>query len=176
MAAKTVTTMGYQIPTELARTEAITQGQAEHANPLRSVAIQLSRRGVMQAKVELVNTALMALVEELFQEDGDGVTANVDPDGWIKMPLPWGRDGYKQWGLRVSEMRALNHVMRTRSQMTNSPLFVYAVDFRRWYLGAGYTRRMALVYLRQVPVSLGEWRTSWRSVSSKWAGKNMGND
>lgn len=176
MAAKTVTTMGYQIPAELARTDAITQGQPQHANPLRSVAIQLSKRGVMQAKVELVNIALAALVEELFQEDADGWTANVDPDGWIKMPLPWGRDGYKQWGLRVSEMRALNHVMRTRSQMTNAPLFVYDVEFRRWYLGAGYTRRMALVYLRQVPVTLSEWRTAWRTKSSEWSGKNLGND
>jgi hypothetical protein len=166
--------MNYVIPAELERTEAIAATAPTRHTPLRQVAQKLTRRGVMAAKAELANTALLAFVEVLFDVDADQVYANIDPDGRIMIPAPFGRNGGLLWGLRRTEQRALSWLMRQRSEMQESPLFVYDAEFRQWFVGAGYTRRSALAYLRAFPVALAEWREAWTATRSTWANQNLG--
>jgi len=164
-----------RMPRELARTEAITQAQPERHTPLRAIAQKLSRRGVAAAKCELANSALLALVEVLHELDTDGSMPNVDGDGRILVPVPWGKLGYHHWGLRASEGRALNWLLRRRSEVENEPLFVFDGDTRQWLLGRKYeSRKHAIAYLRLCPVTLPEWRAGWDSTRSAWARRNLG--
>jgi len=168
-------TMNYVIPAELERTEAIaaTSPPARHT-PLRQVAQKLTRRGVMGAKAELANNALVAFVDVLFDVDADQVYSNIDPDGRVMIPSPWGRNGAAQWGLRNTEQRAFSWLMRRRSATTDNPLFVFDQEFRQWFVGADYTRRTALAYLRAYPVTLSEFREAWTATRSTWASQNLG--
>jgi hypothetical protein len=167
--------MNYVISAELERTEAIaaTSPPTRHT-PLRQVAQKLTRRGVMGAKAELANNVLLAFVEVVFDVDDDQVYANIDADGRLLIPSPWGRKGAAHWGLRRTEQRALSWLMRRRSATTDNPLFVYDGEFRQWFIGADYNRRSALAYLRAAPVTLAEWREAWRATRSTWASQNLG--
>jgi hypothetical protein len=175
----TVRTLDYagQMPKELARTEAIADVKAvDRYTPLRTMAQSLSKRGVAAAKCELINAALLAFVEVLFDADPDGVTPNLDPDGRLLIPAPWGRAGGRLFALRNTEQRALNHTMRLRSEQS-AALFVYDVSARTWLVGRGYTgRRPALAYLRQCPISLAEWRASWQATRRPWARQHLGDE
>lgn len=168
--------MNYVIPAELQRTEAIVGAQPERHTPLRAVAQKLSRRGVMGAKAELANNALLAFVECLFDVDDDQVYSNIDPDGRLLIPAPFGRAGGRYWGLRNTEQRAFSWLMRQRSLNQDAPLFVFDPEFRQWFVGAGYNRRSALAYLRAFPITLTEWREAWSATRSDWAIQNLGND
>ena len=167
--------MNYVIPAELERSEAIaaTSAPTRHT-PLRAVAQKLTRRGVMGAKAELANNALVAFVECLFDVDSDQVYSNIDPDGRVLIPSPWGRNGAAQWGLRRTEQRALSWLLRRRCMTSDNPLFVYDGELKNWYVGADYTRRSALAYLRAAPVTLSEWREAWTATRSTWANQNLG--
>lgn len=174
----TTRTLDYagQMPRELQRTEAIAAAQPDRHAPLRAVAQNLTRRGVAAAKVELANTALLAFVEVLFDVDPDDYTPNLDPDGRVLIPMPWGRAGGAMWGLRSTEQRAMNVIMRQRAELA-AALFIYDLGSRCWLVGRGYAgRRVALAYLRQCPITLQEWRAAWSSTRSPWARKNLGND
>jgi len=172
----TARTVSFQIPAELARTEAIRNTEPERFSPLRAVAQNLSRRGIAVAKVELVNTALLSFAEVLFDADPDGIAPNLDPDGRVLIPAPWGRAGGRMWGLRNTEQRAFSWLMRQRSEQQNQPLFVYDADTKQWLLGRGYARRSAMAYCRTMPVTLPEWRAAWSATRSNWARQNLGEE
>ncbi|PJF45509.1 MAG: hypothetical protein CUN48_18525, partial [Candidatus Thermofonsia Clade 3 bacterium] len=124
----------YAIPAELERSEALAGVKPERHTPLRRVAMALTRRGRMGAKAELANAALLAFVEILFDVDEDRVYANIDADGRILLPAPWGRNGAAQWGLRRTEQRALSWLLRRRCMTTDNPLFVYDAELKNWYV------------------------------------------
>jgi hypothetical protein len=165
------------MPEELERSEAISQIRTvERHTPLRSAAQSLSKRGVAAAKCELMNTALAAFVDVLFDADPDGILPNVDHDGRLLIPAPWCRAGGRMFGLRNTEQRALNVVMRQRAE-TSGALFVYDVGSRLWLLGRGYTgRRAAQAYLRQCPIGLAEWRAAWKATRRPWASQHLGEE
>lgn len=171
----TTRTLAYQIPRELARTEAVATTTApERHTALRGVAQRLSRRGVAQAKVELVNTALLNLIDLVYEFDADRIASNVDADGRVLIPLPWGRLGYKHWGLRRTEANALRWLMLQRSAQHSEPWLVYDQAARCWLLNLAYdSRRSALTYWRQLPVTLAEWRTATDATRSAWSAQNM---
>lgn len=167
-------TLEYRIPTELQRTEAIQGSQPDRHTPMRNVAQRLTRRGLLAAKTELCNEALLAMTELCFEVDTDGVTpANVDRGGRILIPAPWGKGGYRAWGLRASEQRALNYVMRQRMVSQNEPLYVYDASTRAWLLNHAYIRRTALAYLKSFPITLPEFRHAWEVTRSIWAKKHL---
>lgn len=163
-----------QIPNELARTETIVQAEPAPRAPLRTVAENLSRRGLAAAKVELANAAMLAFTEVIFDVDPDGVMPNIDADGRLLIPAPWGRSGGRMWGLRNTEQRTFTWLMRKRSETQNQPLFVYDAESRQWLLGRGYTKRSALAYVRTMPVTLSEWRAAWTATRSQWSRDNLG--
>lgn len=169
------TTLEYRIPTELQRTEAIQSAQPDRHTPLRAVAQRLTRRGLLAAKVELCNGALLAMTELCYEIDTDGVTpANVDPGGRLLIPAPWGKGGYRAWGLRASEQRALNYIMRARMVSQNEPLYIYDATARSWLINLAYIRRTAMAYLKSFPVTLPEFRQAWEVTRSVWAKNNLG--
>lgn len=163
-----------KLPRELARTEIVTdhRDHVERWAPLRSVAQALSRRGLASAKVELVNHALALAVDMVLEVDADNVFANQDADGRILVPLPWTRSGARAWGLRRTEGRTLNYIMRARSDRERQPLFIYDASARQWLWGA-WRGRTAAVYLRENPITLAEWRPAWEAETSPWARQQM---
>lgn len=163
-----------KLPRELARTEVVTEkrDQVERFAPLRSVAQALSRRGLASAKVELVNHALALAVDMVLEVDTDNVYANQDADGRILVPLPWTRSGARAWGLRRTEGRTFNHIMRARSDHEPQPLFIYERSARVWLWGA-WRGRTAAAYLRENPINLAEWRPAWEAETSPWARQQM---
>jgi hypothetical protein len=166
--------MEYRIPAELARSEAMATVQApERHTPLRQVAQKLTRRGVMAAKVELVNQALLTLADLVYEIDDDARWANVDDDGRVLIPLPWGRLGYRHWGLRRTEANALRWVMLQRSTH-GEPWLVYDAGARCWLLNLAYSaRRQGLAYWRQLPITLAEWRAASDATRSAWSAQNL---
>jgi hypothetical protein len=132
----------------------------------------------MAAKAELANQTLLALISVLYEADTDGRLANTDPAGGrVLVPLPWGGMGAKKWGLRASEARALRWIMFQRAAAINpAPLLDYDAGGRHWYVSlSNYpSRRAALGYFQQDPITVDEWRTAWRSTRTTWAAKQMG--
>lgn len=162
------------MPRELARTEVITEqrNQVDRWAPLRSVAQALSRRGLAAAKVELVNHALALAVDLVLDADEDGHRPNIDADGRVLVPLPWTRSGAKAWGLRRTEGRTFNRIMRLRSDNQPQPLFIYLAESRGWIWGV-WKRHTVGAYLRGDPITLREWRAAWELETSPWARQNM---
>ncbi len=168
--------LNYRIPAELERTETIAAAHPDRFSPMRAVAQNLTRRGIAVAKVELVNVALTSFAEVLFDVDPDGIAPNLDVDGRLLIPAPWGRAGGRMWGLRNTEQRAFSWIMRRRSEQQGQPLFVYDDAAKQWLLGRGYTRRTAMAYCRTMPVTLQEWRAAWAATRSTWARQNLGEE
>lgn len=159
------------IARDLARVAPVTLSTpAPHTKPhpaagaLARAARALSRRGRYAAKAELCNAALARLVELCFELDTDGIRANVDWDGRILIPLPWGRAGYKLWSLRITEQRILNRLMRRRSEGEKAPLFRYDATRRLWLLNLDYDQAQAARYLARRPLSAAEWRAARDSL------------
>ncbi len=129
---------------------------------VQEAAQELSRAGDVQMRVELANEALAALCVVLYELDADQRPANIDPVTWrILLPTPWGRAGWRQWGLRRWEAEVLRRVLRIRTEMRkHKNLFDYNEQGRTWHLNrADYpTVEQALAYLKGSPITLIEWR------------------
>lgn len=165
-----------RLPRELARTEVIAdnRNQVERFSPLRALATNLSRRGVASAKVELFNHVVAAAVDLCLECDPDGRPANVDHiTGVVLVPLPWGEAGYKMWGLRITECRALRYILRQRAEVHRPPLFDYDPTLRRWVFGQTWTRNTAAMYLRNAEITLAEYRRAWDAGRTAWAAQHM---
>jgi len=130
-------------------------------------AAHMDRAGVLAAKVELCNEALNRLVELIYRADDDGVLANVDVITYrLLIPAPWGKSGYKQWGLRETEAEALNRVLRGRQtgyqKGQRPPLFVYDAESRTWHVNLPDYPNMksASFWLKGEPIRLEEFRAA----------------
>ena len=165
-----------RLPRELQRTEVVQTAQPARYTPARAAAEALTRRGMMAAKAELCNTALLGLTELCFEMDTDGQRANVDPDGRVLIPLPWGRLGGKAWGLRASEQRALRVIIQQRAAAGGDPLYTWDADGRAWLLNLAYSKQTAGAYLRSWPVTTGEYRAAAALVATGWAPPGDGAD
>ena len=129
----------------------------------------LSRRGAMAASAELVNTAVSRLIELAYQVDDTGLRCNVDEDGRLLMPVPWGRS-YQRYALRATESAVLGlHVKRLWERPPVAPLFVYDVDMRAWFVNVfDYGDYAAAVaYWRRAQLGAGDYMALLREVQSK---------
>ena len=144
-------------------------GDIRHAQPTKHVrervqeaAQALSRAGDMQLRVELANEALLAFTLILYDADSDGKLANIDPVTWrLLLPAPWGRAGWRRWGLRAWEADTLRAVVRVRSDMQrHANLFDYNDQARTWHLSVDAYPSVndALTYWKKHPITLAEWR------------------
>jgi hypothetical protein len=112
------------------------------------------------AVCELLNEALLRLVQLAYEQDA-GVWHNLDPVTWrIEIPLPFGRNGHRQWGLRPSEATALRRILFDRQYQPG--LFLYDKARRCWRVNLHdySSREVAVIYLNRYPVTVGEYRAA----------------
>lgn len=129
---------------------------------LAETAQELSLAGANQMRVELLNEAVLALTRILYETDPDGVGANLDRRTYrILVPVPWGKAGWRRWGLRDWEATMLRQILIVRSQMRRvPPLLDYNEAARSWHLNLAEFARLdqALLYWKTNPITLREWR------------------
>lgn len=122
----------------------------------------LSLAGQMAACVELVNEALCRLTELLYEADVDGEFANVDSVTWrILIPVPWGSQGWRLWGLRAWEAESFRKLLMLRGEMQRHiSLYDYNAQARTWHLNLNKypTYAQAMLYLERHPITLQDWR------------------
>lgn len=165
-----------KLPRELARTEVIAdngRNQVERFRPLREAAKHLSRRGLAATKAELFNHALAALAELCMEWETDTRRANVDVDGRLLVPVPWGDAGYKVWGLRVTEARVLRRIMLQRAGHAGA-LWYYDVDGRCWLWNLEHRKGSAISYLSNHPVTVPEYLSAYDAERTTWARRKWG--
>jgi hypothetical protein len=171
-----------QLPRELARKEAIVATRPAPHVPQRQpglisqMAQRLSRRGVAAAKAEVMNEVLAAMADLLYEsEPGIGPVNFESRSGRIIVPKPWGHSGYKAWQLRVSEARALRHIMLQRTALYDpEPWVDFDAGIRDWVVNLrGYhQKRAAQQYLLAHPITAAEWLAAANAVRSAWSRKN----
>lgn len=163
------------LPRELARTEVIAErrDQVERFRPLREAARHLSRRGLAATKAELFNHALAALADLCMEWETDERRANVDVDGRLLVPVPWGDAGYKVWGLRVTEARVLRRIMLQRAAQAGA-LWYYDADGRCWLWNLEHRKGSAISYLSNHPVTVPEYLSAYDAERTTWARRKWG--
>lgn len=130
---------------------------------LAQAAQELSNAGNNQARVELLNEAVLATIKLLYECDPDGVLCNVDRKTYRILPMvPWGRSGWKHWGLRYWEAEILRSILRVRTEMRRvPPLFDWNEYSMKWHLNYGDYGRLdlALMHWKANQITLKDWRT-----------------
>jgi hypothetical protein len=129
---------------------------------MAEAAAELSRAGDNQQRVELLQEAVLAITKLCYDADPDGQPANLDSRTYrLLVPAPWGRVGWKRWGLRAWEAEILRQILIVRCQMRRvEPLFDYNDQARTWHVNLQHYGRLdlALMYWKQNPITLREWR------------------
>lgn len=131
---KAVATMSNSIIRMVARKETIAQAAPKPRTTIQRAAETLSRRNVDNATIELLNEALARVTLLCYERDEDGRLCNADGrTGKVLIPLPWGRGGYKRWGISVTEADAMRAIMFAR-QRNGVALFAFDRSRRAWFL------------------------------------------
>ena len=141
------------------------------AQRFADVAQALSRAGVAAAHAEVLNAALQRLVELCYQRDTDARLCNCDTNGKLLVPAPWGKSGYKKWGLRRREADVLRAVLmqrQTPQQGRPVPLFVWDADGRTWYCNMEdyKSHAEAQAYVSHYGVSSREYKQALERVQT----------
>jgi hypothetical protein len=143
----------------VSRKGSIAKVQPQRHTALRTAAEKLSRRNADQAICELFGEALMRLVDLCYEEDAGGY-CNIDQvTNRILIPLPWGKSGHSQWGIRIQEANILRRILVLRQRQPG--LFLYDTMRRAWRVNLYDfpSRDVAMSYLIRQPVSIAEYRT-----------------
>lgn len=154
------------LDTLIERTQEVRQAATDPSRTIKQrtaeAAAELSRAGSNQQRVELLQEAVLALTKLSYEADPDGQPANIDSRTYrLLIPAPWGKAGWRRWGLRDWEAGILRQILIVRCQMQRvPPFFDYNAESRTWHVNLqAYSRLdMALMYWKQNPVSLKEWR------------------
>jgi hypothetical protein len=129
---------------------------------IAAAAAELSNAGNNQARVDLLQEAALAVTKLCYECDPDGTPCNVDGKTYrLLVPAPWGKAGWRRWGLRDWEAGIMRQILIVRGQMQRvAPLFDYNAESRTWHVNMqGYGRLdLALVYWKQNPIQLKDWR------------------
>jgi hypothetical protein len=141
------------------------------AQRFADVAQSLSRAGVALAHAETCTAALQRVVELAYQVDTDSRRCNVDIDGRLLFALPWGKSGYKRWGLRRREadtLRAILLARQTPQQGRAVPLFVYDTGTRAWYVNTQdyVCHAEAQAYLSKCGITSREYKAHLERVQA----------
>lgn len=124
------------------------------------VSATLTRRGAAQATAELLNEAVFKAIGYLYEVDSDGIPANVDSDGKILIPCPWGSVGRPKYALRRTEGDTLRKYVQWLETQRRPAVRLFYFENGRWYLDCWTypTREDALQYWRLVAVNASIWR------------------
>lgn len=128
---------------------------------LAAAALTLSRRNADAATCELLNEALCRLVDLAFEEDAGGLCNADFATGRLLIPLPWGRNGHVQWGLRPQEANILRQVLFAWRK-DGTPLLIYDRGRRAWLVNLhDYADRDAAGrWLAAHQVSIADYRAA----------------
>ena len=149
---------GSDIIATVARKGEIATAQPARFAALRSAAEHLTRRNVDRAIVEVMAEAVARLTVLAYEQDADG-WANIDgATGKVLVPLPWGKVGYRRWGLRSAEANALRVMLQARQWRLG--VFLYDRSRRAWHVNRGDypTLGDALTYWERQPLTVAEYR------------------
>ena len=144
------------------------KGEIAQASPARHTAVRqaaeaLSRRNADAAIVELLNEAMQRLTLLAYERDADGY-CNIDGvTGKLLIPAPWGRAGYKRWGLRPTESVILREMVQQRQLARGSQapgLWLYDRTRRCWRVNLYDFETLAdgQMYWQRWPLSVAEYR------------------
>lgn len=151
------------IITIVTRKEAIAQAAPARHTALRKAAEDLSRRNVDAAIVELFMEAMQRLTLLAYEQDGHGY-CNIDPvTGKLLIPAPWGRAGYRRWGITPSESVVLREMVQRRQMGRDGRapgLWLYDASRRSWRLNLFDfdTLRDGQAYWQRWPLTVVEYR------------------
>ena len=153
------------IPGIVRRFETIAETVAGAHAPLRKAAEATSQRALWAARMELSMQAITAVCQMLMEVDERGQPINYDAlTGRILIVLPWASTGGKVWGLRSSEQRVLNAILRDRADQPDA-LFVF--EAQNWFV-QGFAPLRVRAYLQNRPIGLAEYRRAWAVCAEKW--------
>lgn len=166
MTTSVIKTVSSGLEPSVDRADEIRTSQAPEAyfkQRIASSAAQLDRAGQMAARVAVANEALAKFTVILYSVDTDGVLPNIDAVTWrIRPPAPWGRSGWKRWGLRAWEADVMRAILieRSRQQGGRPALFDYNDQARTWHLNIQDYRdcQSALFWLKHEAIKLPAWR------------------
>ena len=135
------------------------------------VAQSLSRAGVALAHAETCNAALQRVIELAYQTDTDARHCNMDRDGRLLFALPFGKSGYKRWGLRRREADALRAILMARQTLQQGrplPLFTYDHISRSWYVNVmDYpSRSEAQAYIAHYGITSREYKQALQRLQT----------
>jgi hypothetical protein len=146
---------------QLDRKIAISNADPERHTTLRQAADHLSRQNVDTATCEVLNEALSRLVLLAYQTDAGGL-CNIDgATGRFLIPLPFGRNGAAQWGIRPSEANILRQILF--DWQTEPPaLLFYERSRRAWFvdLSAFGSIGIAKAWIRSHQITVGLYRSA----------------
>lgn len=144
---------------EAQRRTGILDRKADRHTPIRQAAEAIGRRNIATAKARTLEAAVNAFVDQLYDRDESGRWWNIDTeDGRILIPCPWGRAGYRYWGLRRGEGDILR-MLAMHWQTADNPPFVYSTMVRQWYLDIGAYR---------TPIDVARWLESHPVDAETW--------
>jgi hypothetical protein len=161
------------IVSTVSRKEDLDKANPQRYTVVRRAAENLSRRNVDAATTELLNEALSRLTALCYERDGEGMLCNVDPaTGRVLVPLPWGKAGYRKWGLTPTEANTMRRIMLTR-QRRGVPLYFFDRSRRAWYLNLhDFTDgKMVLGQLAEWEISVAEYRAACIKMAERRVGK-----
>ena len=120
----------------------VTSATPERYQRIRELAETQTRRLILDAKRELLLTALRRMIRDVYETDTRGRWVNIRADGQLIIPAPWAASGRRKWGMRLDDadtLRLLLHHAARLAAKGNAPdpAFVYLGDVRRWYLVIG---------------------------------------
>lgn len=123
------------------------------------VSASLTRRGAAAATAELLNEAVMKAIGYCYEVDEDGHPANVNADGRIEIPMPWGSVGRPLYGLRRTEGDTLRRYLQFLEGQRR-PIRLFYFEGGRWYVDAFTypSQADALGYWRVVAMTAAAWR------------------
>lgn len=100
------------------------------ANLAQNIARSMGRRVVAAAQAEVMQEILAKLITTAYEETSEGKLWNIGFDGRIDgFNMPWSSAGYKEWGVKRTHARILQHTM-----VRNQTPFIFNEDDTRWYL------------------------------------------
>jgi hypothetical protein len=106
---------------------------------IRELAETASRRLILDAKRELLLTALRRMVRDCYELDSRGRWLNIRDDGQLLIPAPWAAGGRRKWHMTEPDAEVLRMLLhhagrRAAKQAAPDPAFIYAPDLRRWFV------------------------------------------
>lgn len=106
----------------------------ERRTVLKPLAEAYSKKVLMQAHAENMNSVMKYVIETYYEEADDGSYWNIGTAGLIE-PVPWGRNGYKRWGVnRMYSECIRRELMRQQEQERLPCLYLFNKDRKRWHV------------------------------------------